>query len=360
MNRRQQQIILAISFCFVFLFLTSADVWAQGDQERRYPWDERPGLCFESEANVTPQCELNSWSDWDMTVRRVVSLYLAADFELLERALHELLTSRKTYSNGASTASAAYWAFRTAMPGPGAHEGNAQLIDHWIKRFPDSPFAVFAQARYAYASAWNARGGGYSGSVITESWELFRIRLHEAEKVLLAAPESLKNTPLWHNLMLAIAQDLGANDLNPDQVFKQAVALWPRYYDFYEVRLTRLVPRWGGSWSAVEKFVDHWSSNSAKTEGSSLYARLYISLNKQGYTPDQMELSWNKMRKSLDDLTDRYPSVEFKNLNASYACAARDRDAFNQAMKKLTPSQLHGAAWLNGSSYEACMRWSSI
>jgi|LNFM01.2.fsa_nt_gb hypothetical protein len=357
MSRTQSRNIVTIVF-YVFVFMIFPSLAAE--TEPRFPWDDRPASCFKTAGDVaSSQCKLSSWEDWDQALNRVVSLYNMGQFRLLERALSELAASDYRYPNGDPAVSAAYWAFRKVMPAPGAHEINRKLIDQWQKQFPNSHFAVFANARYAYALAWKVRGSGYAGSVSKESWELFSIRLREAAQILLKSPKALKDTPLWHNLMLAIEQDMGPSG-NPDRVFENAVKQWPRYYDFYEVRLTRLVPRWGGNWLAVEKFINYWSKQQAKTEGDSLYARLNFSLVRQGYTPDQTAMDWKRMRISLDDLTNRYPSIEFKNVSASYACFARDKDAFIKAMTKLKPGELSPNLWLSGSSYEACMRWTAI
>jgi hypothetical protein len=142
--------------------------------------------------------------------------------------------------------------------------------------------------------------------------------------------------------------------------FETAVRRWPWYYEFYEVRLTRIVPKWGGSWQQVDSFIEKWSNERAATEGKSLYARLYISIKNQGVTPEQTLMKWPKMKLSLEDLTSRFPSPNFKNLHASYACYARDLDDFKSAMKKLRPGELSTQIWLHGHSYEACMRWAGI
>jgi hypothetical protein len=98
----------------------------------------------------------------------------------------------------------------------------------------------------------------------------------------------------------------------------------------------------------------------AASEGSSMYARLYVSLNNQGVTPDETRMDWNKMKKSFEDLVSRYPSRRFKNLYASYACLARDKTAFTAAAQNIPPYDLTPHQWLAGHSYEACMRWAAI
>ena len=340
----------------VFALVIAVDGWAQ-TATARYPWDKRPDLCFQSGSNADPRCAAENWPTWSATVQRVADLYNNEQFPLLERAMSEIASSKKTFTNGDSPASAAYWVFRRLMPAPGTQQSHEEKIARWRNAVTASAFASFAQARFMYGSAWNIRGSGTAGSVSRESWELFSIRLQEAENILLKAPDALKSTPYWHNLLLAIVQDSPHSQRDVESVFKEGVSGWPRYFELYEVRLTRLVPRWGGSWEEVESFIDKWSRALSASEGDSAYARFYISLKNQGVTPDQTRMDWPRMKASLKELTSRYPDGAFKNLHASYACSARDKPSFAEAMSNLSPDALNAQAWLPGHSYEACMRW---
>lgn len=344
----------------VLLVVTSVDALAQTAPPTRYPWDKRPGLCFQAGALNDSRCQADDWPSWTDTFQRVTLLYNSEQFVLLERAMHELASSKKVFVNGDSPASAAYWAFRRLMPGPGTHQSHQAKIDRWKNAVPASDYVTFAQARFVYGDAWNARGSGAASSVSKQSWELFGIRLQQAEQILLNGSEVLKRTPFWHNLLLAIVLDGHHGKRNVEAVFHEAVRLWPRYFELYELRLTRLVPKWGGSWEQVESFIDRWSHQLSASEGMSVYARLYISVKNQGVAPEQTRMDWARMKASLEDLTNRYPSPDFKNLSASYACFAQDKAAFRTAMAKLSPGELDQRDWLSGHSYEACIRWAGI
>ena len=301
-----------------------------------------------------------SWSSWNETKDRVTHLYKTSQFAALEAALKDASSSQNTFAEGDSPAAAAYWAFRLAIPAPGFVEPHQMMVTRWKSVVPKSVFVEFLRARIAYADAWNVRGTGGPGSVSAESWDLFHLRLAEAEQILLNAPEELKRSPLWHNLLLAIVLDNPKSASKPDVVLERAAKRWPRYFELYELRLTRLVPKWGGSWPGVEAFIDGWTRRLAASEGVSLYARLYISLRNQSVTPDQTAMDWGRMRASLEDLTRRYPSPLYKNLRASYACYARDGDAFRSALAQLAPSDIERRSWLSGHSYDACMRWAGV
>src|SRR5438105_9173271 len=88
------------------------DVQAQSASPARYPWDKRPEECFQSSGAADSRCGSDDWPTWNDTFQRVAYLYSAEQFGLLERALRELTSSRKSFLNGDSPANAAYWVFR--------------------------------------------------------------------------------------------------------------------------------------------------------------------------------------------------------------------------------------------------------
>ena len=278
----------------------------------RYHWDRRPAECLSEPRASAPECVLDSWPTLNVAADQIAVLYRVRQFPLLERALGEVLSSDKRFSDGRPVVTAGYLAFRRMMAASRASPRERDTIASWKEAIPQSYFAVFAEARFLYASAWAARGSGYSSSVSKEAWELFAIRMREAEQVLLNAPQQLKETPWWHELLLSVSLDSDAVQSDPRSTFERAVAAWPEYYDF---------------------------------------------LLREGATPDQTRMNWATMKRSFADLIARYPDRYFKNLYASYACFARDKAAFGEAMRALPVDLVVPANWLPGHSYDACLRW---
>lgn len=287
--------------------------------------------------------------------RRVQILYQSEQFSALEDAIEELVRTDGKFVSGKPKASAAYWAFRQQMPAPGVATNELERIKRWRNQIPHSPYAAFAESRYWYAIAWSGRGSDYASKVRNESWSVFYKHLERAEALLLQSPASLKDTPLWHNLLLAISQDFQEAKNTPEEVLAAAALKWPQYYDFYEVRLTRLVPKWGGDWQTVETFIAYWAKRQSKLEGNSLYARLYISMQPQNPVPtSEIKLHWDKLKSSFRDLIKRYPDDKFKNLFASYACLVGDRKQFRETIIALSPKELNPSDWLSEASYASC------
>ncbi len=77
--------------------------------------------------------------------------------------------------------------------------------------------------------------------------------------------------------------------------FEEGVRRWPEYYDFYEVYVSRLVPKWGGSWGAVDQFISSWSVKRLSSEGDSMYARLYTNLISAELRPTSHALFKNSL-----------------------------------------------------------------
>ncbi|HPF26452.1 MAG TPA: DUF4034 domain-containing protein [Steroidobacteraceae bacterium] len=342
----------------VLLLAVSAAVPAKEPAEDRYPWDTSPATCpTDSSSRKSAEiCIVDNWRTFDETVDRLTLLFEQERFSLLDRALADIMASDKRFVSGRPASSAAYWTFRRLMSG-GVTAPVFQRMVSWRRTCPDSYFAKFVEARSKYSMGWSVRGGGYRDTVAEESWKLFDSALRGAQQDLLAAPRELKETPLWHNLMLAIALDIRNPRQNPQEIFESGVMRWPHYYDFYDLMISRLEPRWGGSWDQVDTFIRQWTRRQEKSEGKSLYARLYINLKLLNVDPEQTRISWIMMRSSFRDLLARYPDPAFKNAYASYACLAKDRAEYARAIKMVDEDRVLRGEWLRGTSYEQCSEW---
>ena len=323
-----------------------------------YPWDRRPLSCV-SDAAANPECGLESWPDPAQSARYIASLYAVEKFALLERALGDIASSKRRFASGKPVASAAYKAFMYVMPARDLSPDEIDRIRRWKAAIPDSTFVYLVEAFLARQKAWSIRGNGFTNTVSPESWDLYHKQLRESERLLLSAPEPLKGTVLWYQLLLNVVLDSDRTQRKPGEVFEEAVKLSPHYYPFYEGMVTRLEPKWGGSWRSLEAFVDKWTQRRTDGEGQSLYARLYIVI-KEDQAVSETNMDWPRMKQSFRDLISRYPDKSFKNLYASYACATRDREAYEEAMKMLPKGVLDPTEWIRGHSYEACSRWGAV
>lgn len=294
--------------------------------------------------------------DHDEMVERLRGLYRSQKFDVLDAMLACLMRNSSRFTSGRMGSSAVYWMFRRQMPAPGTNLGEIQYVQAWRQQRPDSIFAEFSHLRYKYSMAWNSRGSGYAQGVSEDRWKVFHQGLADTERALLAASNPLRQTPIWHNLLFATVFDVKDSQTTPRAVFEEGVKRWPTYYDFYEVGLTRLIPRWGGSWEEVDEFVDYWSTQLQASEGSSLYARLYVSVLKSGAAAHETKINWARMKLSLDDLIARYPDPVHRNVAASLACAFGDPAYYKSSFQRIQPNELKPAAWIRGTDPGSCTR----
>ena len=296
------------------------------------------------------------WSDHEETSAELAQIYGRESFGQLETSLHCLSNAGKRFASGRPGSSATYAFYKMILPGPGAEPAEADRIERWAKAFPKSIYVYFARARFAYAMAWNRRGGSFAKEVNEESWKGFRDGLKQAEDILLHAPEELHNTPIYFHLLLAISQDSSQPSEARLAVFQAGVSRWPQYYGLYENMLKRLVPKWGGSWAMVDQAIRTWSSQRSAEEGVSLYSRLYARVLLDGANVEETLIEWPTMKASLEDLVRRYPDSYNWSLAASSACLFGDRAFFQFSMERLPPNRVQPTAWFRGTSPDNCIQ----
>jgi Domain of unknown function (DUF4034) len=314
-------------------------------------------LSAQVNAQQCAKVEAINYASHDKTVQNLRQIYQSSRFSQLDEILFCLIRSPERFQSGKSGASAVYWLFRREMPAPGLSPSALSHLLKWKKEKPQSAFVRFAELRLQYATAWNMRGSNVARDVPTEAWRMFNDALAKTEQAILTAPTELRDNPILHNLHLAVVQDMSESKMSPRAVFDEGVRRWPGYYDFYEVALTRLVPRWGGSWEDVDAFIIHWSKQLAAKEGDSMYARLYISVISAGAHPDETRISWPRMKSSLEELVGRYPDTTFKNIAASYACRYLDVTYLKVKLQQIGADQIEPSVWVRGTDPENCIRF---
>ena len=292
-------------------------------------------------------------SDSNETLEMIQKSYHAGEYKSVEQALACLLESKKTFTSGKPGAVAVYWFYRNEMHAPGANEEDRFRIDRWKQAVPGSKFAKFAELRFSYSQAWNARGENYANETTENQFKRFKQKLVETEALILSEKNDLKETPISYNLLMAVTLDTDGTQSSAMDVFNYGVTKWPNYYDFYEVLLTRLVPKWGGSWERVDGFINHWASKLQQSEENTVYARFYHNVHKNNLIDPRSTLAdWSKLKPSLVNLYTKYPAKEYLAIAASYGCIYGDRDFYNRVVTK--NNVVTSNDWISGTSKEAC------
>ena len=355
MLRKQFATTLAISAA---LAASRVCLAAPVDEALRYPWDKRAVACVAPENLSSPECFANDWPTVRVARTRIELLYKVEQFALLERALSEIAALDSRDKRGIPLATAIYSAISALAPSDAALYRPEEFLraSRWRAAAPQSKYAPILEATLTRAKAWNIRGNGTADTVSAASWELFRKYNRDAEALLLAMPEGLQETVTWHYALLVIANDLDDPQRVPHKIFEDAMAKWPDYYPLYNVTAFRMLPKWGGSWQAIEKFADRWAEKNFAKDGGALYARVYLYLRHQA-SFREMAPDWPKLKRGFMRLIRNHPEEEFRNNFASFACAAGDKEQFISVMREIPQSRIQATAWLQGHTHAACTEW---
>lgn len=228
----------------------------------------------------------------------------------------------------------------------------------WRHAVRGSAMADLAEAMVFRSWAWSARGFGYANSITQQNMALYEYRSNMAEAALSeVAPRAVDN-PLWYTLSLEIGLDQGKDREKLQAIFDQGHARVPNYGPLYRRMLRILMPRWGGSYEDVDKFINKIYGQTAPSRGFERYAQLYsVYARAEG---DDLDLFrdtpafWSGMRTGYLGLVKRYPTSDVVlNSFANFACRAGDSTEYKRlgTAVKERPSS---TAWSAKYSIDAC------
>jgi hypothetical protein len=230
------------------------------------------------------------------------------------------------------------------------------LIQEWLKKYPNSTSAHLAYSQVLEARAWNARGEGFAGSVKQENWVPFFEYLEKARQYLLEHESIAKGDPRWDVAFLDFAR---AQNASKDEFWKISHDALDRNPDFnalYFSTVDRLLPKWGGSADEIEKFANEAVTRTRRKEGHALYARIYWHVAGSQYGEDlftQSSVRWDEMKRGFDDVVRKYPDTWNIYHFAMFACFAKDQRKTQQLMAKIKNERIT-EEWTFFESYEKC------
>jgi hypothetical protein len=119
-----------------------------------------------------------------------------------------------------------------------------------------------------------------------------------------------------------------------------------------------LMPRWGGTYDDVDKFINQIYAQSASARGYERYAELYSTYARlEGDDLDlfsDTQVFWSGVRTGYLGLVRRYPASDaVLNSFANFACRANDKDDYNR-LRGAVGKRLSSTAWSTKYSIESC------
>lgn len=226
------------------------------------------------------------------------------------------------------------------------------------ERFPNTLFATLVEAEFWKDAAWDARGGGFTGSVSAAGSNLFEEDLAKANKILTDKKAIVAESPVYYELLLSIEGSEGGLSPRLISTFKEGAQRFKSYGPIYIRTLNFSQGKWGGSADDIDHMINWSVDNTKDSTGQWMYARLYGYLE-QFLDPQESifkttSVSWPRMKTGYQDHLKQIPSDHFQhNLFARFACEAGDGPTFLTERKKLG-AQIDADAWNGPLSLEVC------
>lgn len=236
-------------------------------------------------------------------------------------------------------------------------QSDLDRIAQWRKARPNSYGVDIVEALIWRTWAWHARGGGDASTVTPEGWKLFEDRLRNADQTLQRCEARASKSPLWYQLRLAVARDMGWDRSRYQSLFDEATRRFPWYVTFYYSMTQYLSPKWHGTYEDLDQFA---RGTAAVQPGSdfSLYTRIYWRLTEDAdldFEPFRdSRATWSTMKQGFEGLMRRYPkSAWILNGYASFACRADDATTYGE-LRARVGQKPYPEAWPTNHSIEVC------
>lgn len=289
--------------------------------------------------------------------------FVTDDYASIETRYAEALSSSERTASGVFVANLIRMAVvpepsgNSQAPGRDDHwDAVDRKLEKWARQYPQSSLVAIAQSVSFREHAWSWRGGGYARTVTPEAWTKVREYGQRAFDALMAREAVGRKDPYWYVEMINIARIQGWPADRFSALVQQATGAFPLNYDIYFTAAFSLVPRWGGSAAAVAQFADYAVTQTRKSEGQSMYARVYWSvaeiLDAELSGP---EVDWKRIRAGFDDVVKRYPDSWNLNNYAKFACEARDYATAKRVLARIG-EDVDSEAWGSRANFVRCRR----
>lgn len=290
---------------------------------------------------------------------RAQRLFEDGDFVQLDALLHEKAAHLNDLPDGASSLGAILNALRTQIF-YGSYQLDALMgrTADWRRAVKDPVMAELVEVLIFQQWAWSARGQAGANEVSAQQWYHFRHRSQMAVAGLRAIETTGQDNPVWHDLSIDVALDMSEDASTIRAIFDRGVQRFPTYYPIYDGMLRVLMPRWLGSHSEIDRFIESVSNRGQAGPDTELYARLYWS-----YFLMEMDTTnifqdgnagWNNLDIGFSDLEKRHPDSDYLlNAHAVMACVAGDPTTYSRLRLQIG-QRMSGSAWSDRWSLAKC------
>ncbi len=233
------------------------------------------------------------------------------------------------------------------------------FFNSWRQKYPNSPTPYLAQVVLHRSFAWKTRGWGYTNTVKKEAWAPFFKHIKIARNLLDKHKKIASLDPHWYKLRIRIGVELGeSKDSILTNIF-EGINKTPNYYPIYFAAVAFFSPMWNGDEAKIASLADLAVKLTEKNEGQSLYARIYWAAiqgrdgNLVFFSPT---MSWDRMKKGMDDVVARYPDHWNINNFLYFSCVRADKPQVQKLFKMMEGEPLL-KVWGKKELFEECKRF---
>lgn len=297
--------------------------------------------CTSEAVASQPVPEVSSAGDEIATREKVFSdvkkMIAANDF----KSLTEL---EVTYRTSRSRTTSGYWYLGLfhaqvesfVLEGLTAEQGcvplHADFVSRWKAAVPNNPAPIIAEATMLSHEGWCHRGVGFANTVTPEGWEKFQDKLQAAYEVLETNKETASINPEYYAVQTTLYRGLSAPKDKFDELMDDATKREPAYLRTYTNGVVYHLPKWGGSWGEVDRFLRYAAKKSEKTDGSGLYVRILWNLEACNCDIIKEVADWSTLQASMRDVYQRFPNGRNREYFMKLSCKmGKPQEAFDLA-----------------------------
>ena len=234
-----------------------------------------------------------------------------------------------------------------------------KTLKQWIADFPESPTPHLAYATMLLKHGTAYRGNGFAKTVKPENWKPFQKLIEQARRYLEKAKNIASRDPQWYTLMAEVAVYQGWPEKQFAFLLAEAFEKQPLYYDTYFWAVRYYSPRWYGSVAAIETFARNALKRTRAQEGYAMYTRIYWAASQVEFNETlfrESQVNWQKMKRGIDDILNKYPDNWNLNNLAKFACLAKDKEEAATLLGRIE-HPLHRLVWDSPSFFYRCRNW---
>jgi hypothetical protein len=215
-----------------------------------------------------------------------------------------------------------------------------------------SPTPYIVEAAMLSDNAWCLRGSGFADEVSDKSFTLFHRQLAVAEKVLKEHRTIAAVDPAFYEVLLDIYNDGGRDESDYKGLLDEAVQRHPGYLNIYFSAARHYLPKWGGSYAAIDALARRAEQQLPATGNAGGYVRVYWYLIGCDCYDQRMLIDPLLLKRSMSETLARFPD-EWNVANFA-VIACRTGDPFGaQAFFKALPAN-YDPHWHDQKSWHFC------